>query len=212
MNNKFKSGLLIIMLVGPLLFFGLFHLFGTNHYNIPKLYPLSVNEKGDTTYHQIPQFNFIDQNNNEITLNDFDGKLFVANFFFTNCPTTCPKMSKYMAYLQSSFKNHTDEVAFISHSIEPEKDSVKVLRDYADIHGATDNVWYLVTGDKSKIYNQANEGYKIITNDNDGFMHSEKFVLIDKNKNIRGYFDGTNEKEVEKLLSEIWILMYEQSK
>lgn len=209
MNDKLKSGLLLFMLVGPLLLFGLFHLFGTNHYSIPKYYPLGLDESGDTTYHQIPDFSFINQNGEEVNLEAFEDKIFVVNYFFTTCPTICPKISKHMAYLQNSFRNH-DDVKFLSHTVDPKHDSVNVLREYADLYEAKDDVWHLVTGDKEKLYNQAKVGYKIIAAEGDGFTHSEKLILVDKNKNIRGYYDGTNEKEVEKLLSEIWILTYEQ--
>lgn len=210
MNKKMKSGLLLFMLVGPLLLFGLFHLFGTNHYNIPTFYPLKVNEDGDTLYHTIPNFTFINQNEEEITINDYKDKLFVVDFFFTTCPTICPKLSSNIAYLQKSFKNHSD-VMFLSHTIDPTHDSIPVLKEYADLYGVKDGVWNLVTGDKEYIYEQAKEGYKLIVGEKDGLFHSEKLVLVDKKLHIRGYYDGTNPEEVEKLLSEIRVLLYEQS-
>ena len=211
MNNKLKSGLLLFMIVGPLLLFGLFHLLGTNHYGIQTYYPTGVDNNGDTTYHKIPDFSFINQNGEEVTLANFEDKIFVVDFFFTTCPTICPKMSSNIAYLQKSFKNHGDEVKFLSHTVDPIHDSVEVLKEYSKVYEAKDDVWHMVTGDKQKLYNQAKEGYKIIADDGDGFSHSEKLILVDKNKNIRGYYDGTNEEEVENLLSEIMILMYEQS-
>lgn len=209
MSQKLKSGLLLFMLVGPLLFFGLFHLFGTNHYSIKKYYPLGLDKNNDTIYHTIPDFKFENQNGKEITKSDYKDKIFVVDFFFTSCPTICPVMSKNIAYLQNGFKNH-DEVMFLSHSVDPE-DNQEKLKEYAKLYEAKDGVWNLVTGDKNEIYRQAVEGYKIIAAENDGFVHSEKLVLVDKNFVIRGYYDGTKEKEVENLLSEIRILMYEQN-
>lgn len=211
MNQKLKSGLLLFMIVGPLLLFGLFHFFGTNHYKIPKYYPTGVDTNGDTLYHQIPNFKFIDQNNKEVTLNNFENKIFVVDFFFTTCPTICPKLSSNISYLQKSFKNH-DDVKFLSHTVDPQHDTIQVLKDYADLYGAKEDVWHLVTGNKELLFKQAVEGYKVVANESDGFNHSEKLILIDKNKNIRGYYDGTNKEEVENLLSEIRILLYEQPK
>ena len=134
MSNKIKSGLLILMLVGPLLLFGLFHLFGTNHYSIKKFYPIAVDAYGDTTFHQIPDFNFINQNNEEVTLNDFDDKIFIVDFMFTTCPTICPKLTNNMAYLQRSFKNHDDEVMFLSPVLPedlPQKLSTRIAENHA---------------------------------------------------------------------------------
>lgn len=210
MTNKFKSGLLIFMLVGPLLFFTLFHLFGTNHYNIPKLYPTGVDINKDTVYHQIPEFSFVNQHGQKITKEDYKSKLFVVNFFYTSCPTNCPRVTDNIAYLQESFKNHED-VMFLSHSVDTDFDTEQKLKEYADIYKAKKATWNMVSGNKKDIINQASEGYKISSAKNEGFMHSDQLVLIDKNFVIRGYFDGTNEKEVENLLSSIRILLYEQS-
>ena len=199
MNKNLKSGLLLFLLVGPLLFFGFFHLFGTNSYNIPIYYPTGINESGDTIYHKVPDFSFTDQYGEEVTLEKFKNKLFVVDFFFVKCPTVCPKISSSMAYLQKSFKNH-DDVLFLSHTVDPVHDTIPILKEYAELYGAKKDVWHFVTGDKEKLYTQAKEGYKLLAAENDHFTHSEKLVLVDKNLNIRGYYNGTDEKEVEKFI------------
>ena len=210
MTKNLKSGLLLFLLVGPLLFYISFHLLGTNHYSIKKYYPISVNNNtNDTIYHQIPDFSFTNQLGEKVDKNTFEDKIYVANFFFTSCPTICPKMTNSMKYLQDSFKNH-DDVIFLSHTVDPETDDVSTMKEYADLQEADHEKWNFVTGNKEDIYKIAKEGYKIIATENDGFVHSEKLVLVDKNFVIRGYFNGTNEKEVEDLLSNIRILMYEQ--
>lgn len=209
MNKNFKGGLLLFMLVGPLLFFTLFHLFGTNHYGIKKYYPIEVKLDGDTLYHTIPDFVLVNQNGEKITKESYSNQIFVVSFFKTTCPTICPKVAKHISYLQESFKNHAD-VNFMSHALDSESDDVNVLKEYAKLNNVNSERWNLVTGELDQLIKLAKEGYRIIDKNDVIFEHSNKLVLVDKNYVIRGYFDGTKEKEVENLLSNIRILRYEQ--
>lgn len=210
MNNKFKSGLLIFMLVGPLLFFALFHLFGDNYYSIPKYHPKGIDENNDTIYHRINDFQFVNQFNNTITKEDYADKIFVTHFFYTGCLTTCPVVANNILYLQNSFRNY-DDVMFLSLSLDV-SDSIEKLQKYANTYKATQNKWNLVKiNNIDDVKSQMVNNFKIdLENNSKSVMHSNTLVLVDKNFVVRGYFNGTKEKEVEDLLSKIRILLYEQ--
>ena len=150
--------------------------------------PKELNENGDTIYHSIPDFEFINQYGKKISRKDFDEKIFVADFIFTTCQSICPKMSEQMTFVQEKLKEMED-VLLLSHTVDPENDSVPVLFDYAKKMGASEGKWHLVTGDKKEIYDIARKGYFVTAMEGDGgpdnFIHSEKFWLIDKKERIR---------------------------
>jgi protein SCO1/2 len=168
--------------------------------------------KKDTIYHVVPEFSFIDQNNREITQDKFKGKIYVADYFFATCQSICPIMSKNM---QKVFKDFESDpyVYFLSHTVNPEGDSVSVLKEYAELHGANHEKWFFVTGDKKELYKQARKGYYLDANEGDGgpddFVHTPNFVLIDPDRHIRGYYDGTSDQDMIKLLAEIKLLKKE---
>ncbi len=160
-------------------------------------------------YHSIVDFELINQNGEKITQDDYKDKIYVADFFFTTCPTICPIMTKNMAQIQNSILEDKD-VLLLSHSVTPVIDSVPQLKKYALEKGVVDSKWNLVTGDKKQIYELARKSYLAVKNDGDGgpydMIHTENFILVDKERRIRGFYDGTNKEEIEKLLSDLEIL------
>lgn len=160
-------------------------------------------------YHTIADFSLTNQNGKTITQKEYEDKIYVADFFFTTCPTICPIMTKNMAALQEHILND-DDVLLLSHSVTPQIDSVAQLKKYALEKGVIDNKWNLVTGDKKQIYELARKSYLAVKTDGDGgtydMIHTENFILVDKKRRIRGFYDGTKEEEIEKLLEDLSIL------
>jgi len=190
-----------------------------------KIYsPSDVNpELADSTvqaiahHHKIAPFAFTNQNGKTITQKDYEGKIYVADFFFTNCQSICPKMTKNMAWLQGQIKDMAD-VMLLSHSVTPDVDTVPVLKAYAEKEGAIDGKWNLVTGDKKDIYYIARKSYLAVKTTTSSelydMVHTENFILVDKKGRIRGFYDGTNldkpgevgVKNVKQLLEDIkWL-------
>ena len=169
----------------------------------------------DTIYHVIPPFRFINQDGKLISEQTFNNKIYIANFFFATCRSICPKMNSQMARVQERFKGQPD-LAFLSHTVNPERDSVEALAEYSKtIHADTKN-WYFVTGDRKTIYDIATGGYMVAAaediNAEGGFLHSELLVLVDREKRIRGVYDGTSVVEVDKLIDDIKLLYAEYEK
>ncbi len=166
----------------------------------------------DTIFHVVQDFSFINQEGKNITQKNMDGCIYVTDFFFTTCQSICPIMSTQLETVALAFKNNP-AVKILSHTVNPENDSVPVLAQYADLHHADPNQWYFVTGDKKELYNIARTGYYLNAEQGDGgpddFIHTQNFALIDKEKHIRGFYDGTNPKEVEQLISDIHLLLKE---
>ena len=160
-------------------------------------------------YHTIADFSLINQNGKTITQQDYSGKIYIADFFFTTCPTICPIMTKNMADIQERILNDND-VLLLSHSVTPVIDSVAQLKKYALEQEVKDFKWNLVTGDKKQIYELARKSYLAVKSDGDGgpfdMIHTENFILVDKERRIRGFYDGTNTEEIEKLLEDLEIL------
>jgi len=167
-------------------------------------------ERIDTVYHKIPPFQFTNQLGETVTQETFEGKIYVANFFFTTCPTICPKMSAQMLRAQQKLSDF-DDVMFLSHTVDPEADSVEALYEYAQLVHADHSKWHFVTGDKQTIYEQGVRGYLVSTQEDalapGGFLHSELLILIDENKHIRGFYDGTSVTEVNRLIDEVKVLI-----
>jgi protein SCO1/2 len=154
----------------------------------------------------------INQNGETITKEDFEGKIYVADFFFTRCQTICPIMAVNMKDLQEEFKNDPD-LKFLSHSVTPVMDSVPVLRAYADKNEAIDGKWEITTGDKRHIYGLARKSYFAVLDEGDGgdqdFIHTEQFILVDQKGQIRGFYDGTEKEEMQRIIDDISILKRE---
>ena len=183
---------------------------------LPVYQPSMVNpELVDSTlvyvkkYHSIADFKLINQNGDTISQADYADKIYIADFFFTTCPTICPVMTANMADIQQIIKDD-DEVMLLSHSVTPEIDSVPQLKKYALEKGVIDAKWNLVTGDKKQIYELARKSYLAVLTDGDGgpydMIHTENFILVDKERRIRGFYDGTSSDEVAQLLEDLKVL------
>ena len=162
------------------------------------------------TFHQIRSFALLNQENKPFTEKDIEGKICVADFFFTSCPGICPKMTRSMADIQREFMND-DEVMLLSHSVNPEKDSVSILKKYAKEKNVNFNRWKLLTGNKEEIYDLGRNYYFVeedegIKKGNDIFLHTENFILIDKQRHIRGIYNGLDPNSIENLIKDIRIL------
>ena len=189
---------------------------GLPFYNQPDFTPewISPSDAGYKSIHVIPAFSFTDQDGNTVTEKTVEGKVYVANFFFTHCGSICPVMTKNMGKLQLFFKDN-NEVIFLSYSVLPEMDSVPVLKKYAINHGVISGKWHLLTGDKNKIYTLAKKKY--FAGDTVGyyqsgneFLHTENFILLDKLRRIRGVYNGTLEFEMERLKEDMGDLLKEE--
>lgn len=163
-------------------------------------------------YHKIADFSLVNQNGSTITQNDYKDKIYIADFFFTTCQTICPIMTNHMAKIQEKIIND-DEVMLLSHSVTPEIDTVAQLKRYALKKGVNDKKWNLVTGDKKEIYKLARKSYLAVKDNGDGgpfdMVHTENFMLIDKKRQIRGFYDGTSEEDINRLLDDLSVLKEE---
>ena len=182
---------------------------------LPVYQPAEVNEKlVDSSiihvakYHKISDFKLTNQNGKEITQANYKDKIYVADFFFTTCQDICPVMTKNMYQLQEELKND-NQILLLSHTVIPEVDTVEQLKKYAIENNVDDSKWNLVTGDKKQIYELARKSYLAVEDSNFNeydMIHTENFMLIDKEKQIRGFYDGTNSEDINRLLKDIEIL------
>jgi protein SCO1/2 len=166
----------------------------------------------DTIYQTIPNFSFINQDSVIINQDSLNNSIYVADFFFTSCPSICPIMSKNMLGIYEKYKGNK-EVRFLSHSIDPKHDTVPKLKQYATKLGVMGTQWSFLYGDRDSIYNMAKDGYMSYAKENanipGGYEHSGYFILVDKEKRIRGAYDGTDKNQVEQLSKDMDILLAE---
>ncbi len=178
------------------------------------VYGPEVEVNGETTEHVVPEFEFTNQYGRKVTEADMAGKVAVVNFFFTSCPTICPKMMRNMQTVQELYLND-ENVILLSHTVDPKRDNPARLAKYADAYHIDADRWNLLTGDKKELYRQARNGYYMAASQGDGgdhdFIHSENLVLIDRQRRIRGYYDGTKEEHVEQLINDIAKLKREKT-
>ncbi|NVJ87996.1 MAG: SCO family protein [Flavobacteriaceae bacterium] len=186
-------------------------------YNPADVNPSLVHEsiKHITRDHTIADFELTNQNGETITQKNYKNKIYIADFFFTRCTNICIAMAYNMNELQDYYKND-DDIMFLSHSVTPVMDSVPVLRKYADEKGVIDGKWNVTTGPKKHIYELARKSYMAVIDEGDGgeddFIHTENFILVDKERRIRGFYDGTDKKDMEKLKKDIILLKDEYSR
>lgn len=163
-------------------------------------------------YHKIAPFSLINQNGLNITDSDYSNKIYVADFFFTTCPSICPKMTANMGLIQEDIRTD-NQVLLLSFSVTPEIDSVAQLKRYAIEKGVIDSKWNLLTGDKKEIYELARKSYLAVKTSGDGgehdMIHTENFILVDPEQRIRGFYDGTDTTAMDELLSDIRVLQEE---
>lgn len=209
----------IVLLVLSVIIISLFYRALSPKKVLPVYQPNMVNaELVDSTvqhkkkYHTIADFSLTNQNGETITQEDYNGKIYVADFFFTTCPTICPIMTDHMVQLQEKLKDDPN-LLLLSHSVTPKIDSVAQLKKYAVEKGVNDAKWNLVTGNKKHIYELARKSYLAVKDNGDGgpydMIHTENFMLIDKERRIRGFYDGTDPEDIERLLKEIDVLKEE---
>lgn len=213
--RKFKT-LLIVLSILSVVIITLFYNVLKPAKSLPIYTPSMVNpELVDTAVqyvasnHFIADFAFTNQNGKTITQKDYQGKIYVADFFFTTCQSICPMMTDNMVWLQEQIKNNP-KVMLLSHSVTPDVDSVSVLKAYAQRKGVIDSKWNLVTGNKKDIYYIARKSYLAVKTGKPeelyDMVHTENFVLVDSKRRVRGFYDGTKREEVEKLLKDILFL------
>lgn len=224
MNKTIKAGILIAILVVPASIFLFLKFFGSNRFDLPYFMP-QINEhgealiqNGDTVFHQVPQFELIDQTNRPFdSETKLKGKPYVVSFFFTRCGTICPVITRNQKLIQEAFKGNPN-VQMVSISIDPKYDTPEVLSKYANDLGATPSMWSFLTGKKTYVYDLAIKGYKLpvadasaydpsITDPDQTFIHSEKLLLVDGQGYIRGIYDGTLKSEIKRAIVEIKVLL-----
>ncbi|MBC7893531.1 MAG: SCO family protein [Sphingobacteriaceae bacterium] len=237
MVKLLKAGILTAVLVVPALIFLYLRAFGENQYTLRRYYPLTdsteqvllkanpaarfFEPKEDTVFHVIPPFQLVNQDGKETTETALRGKIHVADFFFSRCESICPKLSAQLSRVQEVFSVNP-AIQLVSYTVDPDHDTPDVLRRYASEYDARPGKWLFLTGNKTQLYHLAQKGYFVpVLAEGDGnekpnetFTHSEKLVLVDKAGIIRGYYDGTDKKEVDRLILEIRVLLeiYEKQK
>lgn len=206
MKNRSSISLFAGLVFGlPLIAYLLVNWHESRLQKLPVLGP-AVEKEGKMTAHRIQDFSLVNQDGRPITITDWDNKIVIADFFFTRCPSVCPKMTRSMKETQESF-NGDPNLLLASFSVDPDRDSLEVLQRYSKKYKLDNSNWDLITGDKKTIYKLARNSFMLVAADGDGgpedFIHSEKLVLIDKEKRIRGYYNGTDEKEITQLIRDI---------
>jgi protein SCO1/2 len=213
MNYSLRIGLLFLIIVVPILVIAFFNLFGENHHRLFIFQPIdSVETKQGyqvTKAYTVPSFQLTNEEGKTFSSESLKGKVYVANFIFTRCEGQCKDMSNQLIRVQEAFRNHK-EVFIVSFTVDPEYDTVGVLKTYAEAHQAIPSRWMFLTGKKEYIYNLGQTGFFVSTMEEKdkplSFLHSEKFILVDQHGWIRGFYDGTDQKEVDRLITEIKVL------
>lgn len=214
----------VVFLVGVSLFY--YKYTGKQNQELPPIYnPIDLNpEMVDQDLmrvgfgHKIGEFQFLNQNGETISHKDVEGKIYVAEYFFTTCPTICPVMNKQMQRVQEAYLGN-EHFKILSFTVNPEVDDVKQMKNYAEGHHANNNQWWFLTGDKEKLYQLARKSFFVLKpaeaqnlgDAGSDFIHTNNFVLVDQKKQIRGYYDGTNQEEVDKLIRDIAVLLKNQN-
>lgn len=235
MRNYWKAGILLVVLAVPALFYIFLRGFTENHYKLRRYIPVIDSTSGepvmgkqlddigrevvDTVFRTVLPFKLTNQDSKTISSEVVKGKIYVADFFFTRCGTICPKLSSELSRFQDVFRKEPS-VMLVSFSVDPEHDNPGKLKAYAQKYDAIPGKWYFLTGDKAQIYNLAQHGYFLPVVDkgvdygkpDETFIHSEKLVLVDKDGHIRGFYDGTDKEDVDRLILETRVLLNIYSK
>lgn len=214
--RAYRKFFILIALLSALIVF-LFYRALTPKKTLPIYSPADVNpELVDSLVehikinHKIADWEFTNQNGKKISHKEYENKIYVADFFFTTCPTICPTMTDNMVWLQDQIKDFPD-VMLLSHSVTPDIDTPEVLKQYAVEKGVNDSVWNLVTGNKKDIFYIARQSYLAVKTGSPDelydMVHTENFILVDKKRRIRGFYDGTKKEDMQKLLEDISFLV-----
>ncbi len=177
-------------------------------------------EKGkkinDTVWHKVRPFKLKNQFGKEVGLEDWGGKIIIADFFFTSCPSICPKLTRNMKKLQTAFKKTDSLVRFVSFTVDPVRDTVQALKAYGDKFGIDHDTWFMLTGDRNELYDIALNEFKasIASNGNidTGFIHTDRFFLLDKERVVRGWYSGLDSVNLDKLIKDVVLLNMERDK
>lgn len=208
--------LLGLMLLVPVLAFVFLYTFGANRYALPTFLPDRVDStlvegkwRRDTVFHRVADFQLASQSGRSILQKDLGDGLYIANFFYSTCPGACPQMNSQMARIQEKFR-HEPRVKLVSYTVDSAHDSVAVLGRYAEQFGAIAGKWFFLTGDKSAIYRLVTEEFRLPAPSGaaPGIVHSQNLYLVDRDKRVRGIYDGTKAKDVDRLMTEINVLLY----
>jgi protein SCO1 len=216
MKKNIKTGILAALLVLPVLLLLTLYKFGNNHFKVAVYHAydstLVDGKYVITDVHHIPDFNFIDQNGKMIGNKDLLGSIYVADFFFSRCTGICKDMSSQLVRVQEEFKED-NIVKIVSFTVDPEYDNAQILKQYAKAYRAINGKWNFVTGSKDSLYSLAKKGFFLnaleVADNKEDFIHDNHFVLVDKEGRIRGYYDGTDKKDVDRLIMEIGVLVHE---
>lgn len=169
----------------------------------------------DTIYYTVPPFSFTNQDGQTITQEDVKDKVYIANFFFASCPTICPVMTNQLKRAQYELRE-IEDFRILSHTVDPKRDTIEALQAYAKKYYADTNTWHFLRGSKEYTYEMGRDGYYLSAHESPdapgGFLHSEMIVLIDKDKHIRGFYDGTNSEEIDRMVAEVKLLYKEEDR
>ncbi len=231
MVNKSAVLGVLLALILPLLCYWVFNYYSGDAVHMPRRYYVDTvltkvvngKESTDTVWHKLADFSLINQLGDTVSMADLNGKVIVADFFFTHCPSICPTLTNNMKKLQNALKLKDDTrlvdttfVQFLSFSVDPVRDSAVQLKKYADRYGVNHEVWWMLTGPKKTIYDFALNEVKLGIVDGEGvdsnFIHTEKMVLIDKDRVVRGYYNGLDSMAMRDLAADIVLLMLEKDK
>ena len=217
---KFKDNFYWLLLLIPVVFIGWYiknKIENKPLRTLPYFGQKNSIKKGDTAFHKVKPFCFINQYNEKVTEESVKNKIYVTDFFFTTCQSICPIMSTQLERVYTQFSTN-NEVMILSHTVSPEEDSVNILKQYAMLHGVKDKRWLFLTGEKKQLYDMARHAYLLNNEyglgDEDDFIHTQNFALVDKEKHLRGFYDGTDSADVTRLISDIKLLLqaYEYDK
>lgn len=212
---KDKGNYYWLLLIIPLIFVGWF-LFNKNEQKpirtLPYFGKKNTINNGDTSFYTVKPFSFTNQYGEQVTEETVKGKIYVTDFFFTTCESICPIMSDELERVYNEFATNKD-ILILSHTVSPEEDSINVLMDYAKLHGVKDKRWLFLTGEKKHLYDMARTGYLLNAEegngDDDDFIHTQNFALVDKERHLRGFYDGTDSVEVSRLIADLKLLIKE---
>lgn len=216
-----KIIILVLILAVPGFLYYLLTAKGKNRYKPLAIYgPKVVAKTGhkfhgqfipDTIYHKLPPFTLTGQDGKQVTEATFKGKIFIAGFFYTHCPAVCSTINRNLGYLADTYRKNK-MVYFTSITVDPQRDSAAVLKKYADSLKPASNRWLFLTGDTTSIYSLARNGFLVdaLKAGNDDFVYSDKLILIDQEKRIRGYYSGANTNDINRLTDEIKVLIAEE--
>ena len=220
--NKRSMTVLCIVIFVPLICYFIIKYYSETNLVMPRHYIADTimqkivdgKQESDTVWHTIPDFSLTNQLGQQVSLHDLEGKIVVADFFFTHCPSFCPTLTQNMRHLQEMFHTNDTIVQFLSFSVDPDRDSVPVLKAYADRFGVQHNNWWMLTGSKDTIYDLAERDFKLAAMDSghNNFVHTDRFVLLDKDRLVRGYYNGQDTTDLTRMASDIVLLLLERKK